>query len=138
MIKFIFISILILPAISLCQSENLEENINLQNYLKLLFDSLGGIKGASTLATIAIIVQILMQTLRLNCIQTKLPKILGKHKFLIVYLLSTISGILALKLQGIDWLSSLLHSNTLAAYQVLIHQAIKQLKEKNIPSNTQN
>lgn len=129
--KIIFITTLLLPIISLAQSTNLEQTIDLENYLQFLIQSLGGLKGASSLASIAIITQIIMQTLRLPFVQSKLPPLMGKHKFTIIYLLSTITGILTLKIQGLGWLTSLIHSNTLAAYQILIHQAFKQFKEKN-------
>jgi len=104
--------------------------INVENYLRLLIDSMGGLKGASTLGIIAVVVQILMATLKLDVLQDKLPKLVGKYKFLFVYALTSISAVVALRMQGIDMLSALLHSNTLATYQVFMHQAMKQFSEK--------
>lgn len=104
-------------------------NISVNEYFLLLMQSVGGSKGASGLAIAAVIVQIIMYSLRLEAIQSKIPKLLGKHKFLLIYALSLVSGIMSLRLQGVDLMAALLHSNTLAAYQVLAHQAFKQLKE---------
>lgn len=108
----------------------LEQNIDLQNYFKLLVESLGGVQGASTMAILAIVIQLLMATLRLDVLQSKLPPIVGKYKFIFIYALSMVSGILALRMQGLDLMASLFHSNTLAAYQVFMHQAVKQISEK--------
>jgi hypothetical protein len=130
MIKYIFLSILLVPSLLFAQEIPLQENLDVQSYIKLLLESLGGFKGASSLAVVMVFIQIIMHSLRLPYFQSKLPPMVGKHKFLMIYFLSIVSGILALRIQGVDWMASLFHSNTLAAYQVFMHQAIKQAKEK--------
>lgn len=123
----IFVSMALFLTLSALGQE--AANLKIDEYLPLLLNSLGGIKGASGLAVAATIVQVVMYSLRLDMVQKRLPKLLGKHKLILIYALSLVSGVLSLRLQGIDLMASLLHSNTLAAYQVLAHQAFKQLKE---------
>lgn len=85
--------------------------------------SVGGLKG---LALVAAIVQCVMFALRTSYGD----KIAGKWKLAAVYLLSMAGGIIALKMQGMDWVSIVLHSNTLAAIQIFGHQVVKQATEE--------
>lgn len=129
----IFLSLIILAPFALAEEiieGAVHQSVNLEGYFKLLIDSLGGLKGASSLAIIAAVIQILMATLNLDVLQTKLPKIVGKYKFLFIYFLTCVSAVIALRMQGLDLLTALFHSNTLAAYQVFMHQAVKQMNEK--------
>lgn len=90
-----------------------------------LIESLGGLKGASTLAIIAFIVQLLMLLLR-----TQLGAFAGKWRLVVVLGLTMVGGVIALKMQGMEWVAAILHSSTLAAAQVFGHQMFKQFYEK--------
>lgn len=101
------------------------EPVSYDEFVAFLLQSMGGFKGASTMAAVALVVQILMKL-----IQTNAGELLGKWKLLTVSLLSLVGGVLALKLTGLTWGASLLHSATLASLQVFLHQGYKQFIEK--------
>lgn len=88
--------------------------------------AIGGLKGAGTLAMVAVVIQGILLVVRLP--QLPVP---GKTKLLIVTGLTLVGGVIALKLQGLDWASVVLHSTTLAAFQVFLHQIYKQFLVKN-------
>lgn len=90
-----------------------------------LLASLGGLKGASFVAIAVVVVQGIMLLLR-----SKLGEMAGKYRLLIVYLLSVVGGVLALRIAGVDLGAALLHTQTLAALQVLVNQVIKQFFQK--------
>ena len=92
---------------------------------KALLSSLGGLKGAGALAIVAVVVQVIMLALR-----SKLGKRAGKWRLAAVMLLSLIGGMVAMRMSGIEWMPALLHANTMAAAQVLLHQLWKQFTEK--------
>lgn len=83
--------------------------------------ALGGLKGASSLAIAAAAVQAIMLLLR-----SSLGSFAGKFKLLIVLLLSVVSGVIALKLNGVELGAALLHSSTMASFQVFANQVYKQ------------
>lgn len=87
--------------------------------------ALGGIKGASSLAIAALAVQGLMLLFR-----SSVGNFIGKYKLLTVLGLSLVSGILALKLNGVDIGAALVHSTTMASFQVFLNQLYKQFFEK--------
>lgn len=90
-----------------------------------LLKSMGGVKGAGTLGIIALIVQAILLLGR-----SSLGAVAGKWRYILVVGLTWVSGFLALKLQGNDWLASLMHPATMAAFQVLVHQGVIQLGTK--------
>lgn len=96
-------------------------------FLNALGKSIGSVKGASALLLVVIISQLLMLFFR-----TPLGSFAGKWKLLIIYGMSLLGGVVALKVSvdGIGWLAALLHANTLGALQVLAHQAKKQFWNK--------
>lgn len=102
-----------------------EKPLETGEFLKALVDSLGGFVGASAMAIAALVVQLLMLLFR-----TPLASFAGKWRLLIVYAMSVAAGILCLMVAGVDWKAALLHSQTLASLQVLIHQIWKQFVEK--------
>lgn len=87
--------------------------------------ALGGLKGAGAFVIAGIVVQGLMLLFR-----SKLGDFAGKFKILVVYFLSIASGIIALKIAGVDIGAAFVHSNTLAALQVFLNQLYKQFFEK--------
>lgn len=90
-----------------------------------LLASLGGLKGASFLVVAAAVVQGLMLALR-----TSLGEVAGKFRLLLVYLFSVVAGVLALRAAGVDLGAALVHTQTLAALQVLVNQVFKQFFQK--------
>jgi hypothetical protein len=90
-----------------------------------LVESLGGLKGAGTLAIVAFLVQLIMLLLR-----TQLGEFAGRWRLLAVLGLTMVGGVLGLKMQGMEWVAALMHSTTLAAAQVFGHQAFKQFAKK--------
>lgn len=90
-----------------------------------LFQSIGGLKGAGTLGVVAFVVQALMLGAR-----SFLAGLLGKYKLLVVLLLTMVGGVLGLLTQGVELGAALVHSSTLAAAQVLLHQVYKEFIEK--------
>lgn len=89
--------------------------------LLALVASLGGLKGASALAIAAVVVQALMLALR-----SSLGEVAGKFRLLAVYLLSVVVGVITLRVAGVDLGAALVHTQTLAALQVLANQVFKQ------------
>lgn len=89
---------------------------------KAFFMSIGGLKGAGAMAIAAVVAQGLFLALR-----TKLGEYAGKFRFLAISFLTLVTGIVALKMTGLDWSSVLMHSTTLVAFQVFLNNAYKQL-----------
>lgn len=91
--------------------------------------AIGGLKGASILAIVAVVVQGIMLALR-----SPLGKLAGKVRLVIVLGLTLVGGVLGLMVSGVDLLNALMHSTTLAAMQVLANQIYKQfIKKANEP-----
>lgn len=93
--------------------------------IQALLVALGGLKGASALAIVAVVVQGLMLFFK-----TKLASFAGKFQLLVVMFLSLLGGVFALKMSGVDWGAAIIHSQTLAALQVFLHQIFKQFLVK--------
>ena len=90
-----------------------------------LFQSMGGLQGAGAMAIAAFVVQALMYAAR-----SKLGEYAGKWRLVAVYALTMLSGALSMKMAGATWGAALMHSNTLAAMQVFVHQVYTQFSEK--------
>lgn len=103
------------------------EMLDTATFLKAAIESVGSLKGASALAIVAMVLQLLMLFFR-----TQLSMWAGKWRMMLVYVLSLAGGVLALKVSvpGMEWLAALLHSNTLAAAQLVLHQVKKQFWDK--------
>lgn len=90
--------------------------------LMFLLQSLGGIKGASTLAIVVLVSQLLMKF-----VATPLLKLDGAMKLLIISGLTIVGGVAGLMIQtGIDLGAALMHSSILAALSTYVHQLYKQ------------
>lgn len=88
--------------------------------------SLGGLKGASSLAIAAALVQGLMLAFR-----TKLGEKSGQYRMVIMLLLTFVASIIAQQVGGItDWKLILANTAVLAAGQNFLHQMWKQFIEK--------
>jgi hypothetical protein len=90
-----------------------------------LLQSLGGIKGAQTLAIVALCVQAVLLFFR-----SSFAKFSGIYQLIIVNALTMAAGVIALSLQGMPLSAAIFHSQTIAAFQVLAHQVMKQIANK--------
>ena len=88
-------------------------------------EALGGVKNLGTLGIVALVVQGLMLVAK-----SALGKMAGIYQMLILNFLTLAAGVIALKMSGMDWASAILHSQSLAAFQVFLHQAWKQFGKK--------
>lgn len=87
------------------------------------FTALGGVQGMSTMALVALVVQGLMLMFR-----GPLSNLAGAGKLVVVTGLTLVGGVVSLHAQGLDWVSCLMQSTTLAAMQVFLHQVWTQFK----------
>lgn len=96
------------------------------DWLMMLIAAIGGMKGMSALGIAAAVSQLLLKLM-----STPLAKFSGKYKLLAVTGLTLISGVLGLMMIGnISIMAALMHSTTLAAFQVFVHQIWKQFVAK--------
>jgi hypothetical protein len=90
-----------------------------------LLQSLNGSSGVTSMAVVALAVQALMLL-----INSRYGAMAGKYRLVIVGLLNVVGGITALKLQGVDTMTALMHSGTMATYSVSANQIYKQFFKK--------
>jgi hypothetical protein len=101
-----------------------------EDFIGLLLQSLGGLKGASSLAIAGIVVQLLMKFVGTPWAD-KLFANAGPWKLIIVALLSYLSGVVGLMASaGLSFGAAALHSSVLAAFMVFLNQVYKQFIEK--------
>lgn len=98
--------------------------VPLDDFVQSLLKFMGEIKGATTMAIIAGVVQLLMLFFR-----TSLSNFAGKWKLLIVSGLTVAATVVGLMSQGMTLLAALVNGATLAAVQVFVHQLWKQINE---------
>ena len=124
--KFVFISLLLFASICFAQAPLMVPEPTAQDF-KTFFAALGGWASIGTLGFVMIGVQTALLIIR-----TKFVKMDGWLKLLIVNGLTLAGGVLALKLgpANLSWAEALLHSQTLAAFQVFAYSALKHTKEK--------
>lgn len=85
-------------------------------------NALGGLGNLGTLGVVGVLVQGVMLLLR-----TKVGDLAGKYKILIVTGLSLVMGVVGLMQGGLGLVAALMHSTTLSAFQVFLHQLYKQV-----------
>ncbi len=127
----ILITVLCFPLMAFAQEVvqpvvDLATEVPVQDFMAFLIKSMGGMKGASTLAIVGIVLQGLLMLTRTRL----LDKYTSGKKLLIVYGLSMVAGVVALMSQGLDIQAALIHSNSLAAYQVMFHEVVKKFNDK--------
>lgn len=124
--SILFLSVIPCSFLSLLAfGQDVTQPLETEAFLGLLLQGLGGLKGASTLAIVAFVVQTVMHLFR-----TPLANFAGKWKLVIVVSLSLVGTVLGLMVQGMGFLPALFNGATLAAVQVLVNQVIKQFSEK--------
>ena len=104
--------------------------ISNEDFLKLLVESIGGIRGAASLAVAGIVVKLLLAFLSSEFFGKLFKNLSGEIKLLIVSALSLAAGVIALMTSGLPLGAALVHSSTLTAFLVLFNQIYKQFIEK--------
>ncbi len=121
------VTLLLLPAIAFAQA-SMPSDLTTDQALTAFLQSLGGLKGAGTMAIVLVIVQTVMLFFR-----TPLAIFAGKYRLLIVAGLSLVGGFVGLLAGGLDWKLALMHSSVLGAVQVFGHQVVNQFKPETPP-----
>lgn len=101
-----------------------------EDFFKLLIESIGGAKGATTLAIVGIAVKLILSFFSTEMAGQVFKKLSGGVKLTIVLALTLVSGVVALMVSGVPLVTALLHSTTLSAFVVLSNQVYKQYFEK--------
>lgn len=100
-------------------------------FMQLLLKSIGDMKGATTIAIVAIVIQLLLKILDLPIVGSWFSGTKGKTKLLIVgglsFLLAPVTLVSTL---GMDWGAALTHTTTLTAFMVFINQVYIQFVKK--------
>lgn len=115
---------------------NPDKPIENQAFLEYLWKSFNGWKGLGAMGIAAFLTQILAAFMLTpffsSLIKLKKPieEWMGKWKLALVLGLAMLSGISMLIATGLDWKAALVHSSTLATFQVFAHQVWKQASEK--------
>lgn len=110
----------LLPFVALAQDPS-GPTVTVLDFLKQVWATLSGIKGASTLAAVAAVVQTIMVFFK-----TSLADVAGKYKLVLVSLLSLVGAVVAGLLQGETWIQILTNGGVLAAGQVFLHQIVSE------------
>lgn len=101
-----------------------------EDFLGLLIQSIGGLKGASTLAIVGVVVQLLMKFVG-TPFADGLFKNAGPWKLSLVGLLSWAGGVLSLmQVSHLSFGAAFVHSSSLMAFMVLANQIYKQFLEQ--------
>lgn len=100
-------------------------------FINLLIASLGGLKGASTLAIVGIVVQIIIKALNLPIAGKLFSESKGWIKLLIVSGLTLVGGVTGLmSVEKLSFAAALIHSTTLTALMVFGNQLIQHFSPK--------
>jgi hypothetical protein len=99
-------------------------------FLSALLLSIGGLKGAGVLAAVVVLTQVVVKFM-----DTRWAAFAGKWKLLAVSGLTLVGGVAGLMTtEHLSFLAALLHSSTLATFQVFAHQLLKQVTERPDPA----
>lgn len=114
------------PSLALAQADptSMPVDLDWSQSLALVVQSLGGLKGASAVGIAAVVTQVIMAIAR-----SPLGNYTGRAKLFIFLGLSLISGVISLRLSGVDWIGALVHSTTLSGAAVLVNQIIQQTQK---------
>lgn len=100
------------------------------DFIKLLITSIGGLKGASNLAIVAVVIQLLLKLIDLPAFGKIFSNFSAAGKLLLVSGLTMVLGPISLILEGVPLGAALVHSATLSALTVFVHQVYKHFIEK--------
>ncbi len=128
---FLLFALLLLGCICFADGTTTSTLVNLNapdaQDLQSLVGTVVTAKTAGILGLVAVLVQLLMFAIKWKFAD------LGKWNLLIVMGLNGIFGVLILHNNGVEWMEALLHSQTMAAVQIMLHQAKVQFLEKEEP-----
>lgn len=100
--------------------------ISNEDFISALLQSLGGIKGASVLAIVGLVVQLIMKFIGTPWADSLL-KNSGQWKLTLVLLLSYVGGVVTLMATtGVPFGTAVLHASVMSSLMVLINQIYKQ------------
>lgn len=123
--------VLLIPVVAFAQAAPAVDSDNV--FATALLQSLGGMKGLSTLGIVALAVQLLMKFMDTSLFAKLVSPKLADYKLPVVSLLSIVSGVVALMTKdNLPLGMALLHSMTLSSAMVFANQWIKFL----IPSSS--
>lgn len=110
--------------------------VPMDEFLKLLMASIGGMGGATALTIAAVVVQLIVAFLKTDLMGNLFKNIDGIWKIAIVMGLTLVSGVLSLLTQGVSIGAALIHSTTLSALMVLGNQIYQHYKTdiKQVPA----
>lgn len=125
---FGFIFLMVLSLVAVAQVSDPGSVINNVDAFQAILATLtsGDLKG---LTLVAAIIQAVMYALRSQIVVDKLGATKAPIRLVVVLLLSLVGGVVALMKDGMPLAGALLHSTTLAAFQVLFHQLYSQFIE---------
>lgn len=98
--------------------------------LKAVFGLVSDYKQMSAFAIALALTQLLRMILSLPALGSLFPNLTSQMKLVVISLLAVVSGVLSLRVSGVGWLESFIHSGTLAAVQVFLHQWHKEFIQK--------
>ena len=124
MIKFIFgLLMLMLSCLALAQGDVIILPVG-DDWSSLL-TAIGGLKGASALTIVFVVVKVLALLFR-----TPLGKFAGLWQLIIINGLMAVLGVLGAKLAGAEWLPSIVSGTNLALVSLFGNQIFKQVFKK--------
>jgi hypothetical protein len=115
----------------ICFAQDALPEVPTQDFIGFLLLSIGGLKGAGTLAIVGTAVQILLKFLATPLCGQLFKNLSGAWKLTIVSFLSMVGGITSLMMtSNLTLGAALFHSATLTAFMVFANQVYKQFIEK--------
>lgn len=102
-------------------------------FVMLLFQSLGGLPGMSALAIAGVATQLVAKFLNTQLMSKVWQQIPGIWKIVSVLSLTLVGGVLGMMSQGVSLGAALVHSTTLSALMVLANQIYQHMTEPKAP-----
>lgn len=121
---------LAIPALAQVAMPDPSLPVSSDEFIQLLLNSLGGLKGASGLAVTMVVVQLVMAFLRTPIADSLFGKPSAKLRLVIVSALTVVGGVVALKISGLSTGAALVHASTMAYLQVFLHNLYSNFIEK--------
>lgn len=126
-----FLGLLFFTLPMICLAQEVLPEVPTQDFIGFLLQSLGGLKGMSTLAVVGVVVQLLIQFLKTPLCAQVFKAVSGPTKLLIVTGLTLVAGVVSLmSVEGLSLGAAIVHSTTLSAFMVFGNQIYKQFIEK--------
>lgn len=136
-LKALFVSMLVFLFAGLAMAQDpsgLPAMIPDDQFVKMLFASLGGLSGLSALGIAAAIVQLVVAFLSTNLMGKLWQGIDGIWKIIVIMSLTAVSGVLTMVSQGVSVGAALIHTTTLSALMVLGNQIYQHFTQPKPPA----